>query len=322
MLNRYVVPIVSALLLAASTAGAQAAPATSNRVAADPKDVASPDAILTALYDVISGPAGKARNWDRFRSLFIDGARLIPAGVGPDGKPRIRTMTPDEYASTVGPRLEQSGFFEREISRTSQTFGNVTHAFSTYESRRIATDEKPFARGINSIQLFNDGTRWWLTTINWDSERAGNAIPERYLTKAIDDGERTAILTTVQKVFDAMRTRDTSLLSQAFDSTARLVGMSNAGGSPAVRLTAPSQFGAAIAKAPAGDVWNERMFDPDVRIDGDVAQVWAYYTFHRNSTFSHCGVDAFMLVKVGSAWKITHLADSRRTQGCTQTVLP
>ena len=109
---------------------------------------------------------------------------------------------------------------------------------------------------------------------------------------------------------------DTALLSQAFDSTARLVGVSNRG-TPSVSLTAASQFGAAIARAPAGDVWNERIYDPEVRIDGNVAQVWAYYTFHRNTTFNHCGVDAFMLVKVGTTWKITQLADSRRTEGCT-----
>lgn len=132
------------------------------------------------------------------------------------------------------------------------------------------------------------------------------------------DSERSAVLATVQKVFDAMRTRDTALLRQAFDSSARLVGVA-ARGTPMVRLTAPSAFGAAIASAPAGDVWNERIYDPEVRIDGDVAQVWAYYTFHRNKTFSHCGVDAFMLLKVGSEWKITQLADSRRTTGCTHT---
>jgi hypothetical protein len=135
-------------------------------------------------------------------------------------------------------------------------------------------------------------------------------------TAAAQGSDREAILTTVQKVFDAMRTRDTALLSQAFDSTARLVGVSTRG-TPGVSLTMPSQFGSAIARAPAGDVWNERIYDPEVRIDGNVAQVWAYYTFHRNTTFNHCGVDAFMLVKVGSAWKITQLADSRRTEGCT-----
>ena len=136
------------------------------------------------------------------------------------------------------------------------------------------------------------------------------------------DAEHAKVLATVQKVFDAMRTRDTALLTQAFDSTARLVGVSTRGAPPSVSLTAPSQFGAAISRAPSGDVWNERIYDPEVRIDGDVAQVWAYYTFHRNSTFSHCGVDAFMLVKVADSWKITQLADSRRTTGCTHTEAP
>jgi hypothetical protein len=137
-------------------------------------------------------------------------------------------------------------------------------------------------------------------------------------TAAAQTSDREAILATVQKVFDAMRTRDTSLFSQAFDSSARLVGVSNRGGTPAVTLTTPGQFAAAISRAPAGNVWNERIYDPEVRIDLPVAQVWAYYTFHLNSTFSHCGIDAFMLVKVGDAWKITQIADSRRTDGCKQ----
>jgi hypothetical protein len=132
------------------------------------------------------------------------------------------------------------------------------------------------------------------------------------------DSERNAVLATVQKVFDAMRTRDTALLRQAFDTSARLAGVA-ARGTPTVRLTAPSAFATAIASAPAGEVWNERIWEPEVRIDGDVAQVWAYYTFHRNNAFSHCGVDACMLLKVGTEWKITQLADSRRKTGCTHT---
>jgi hypothetical protein len=155
-------------------------------IAADPKDVASQDALVAALYDVISGPAGQKRNWDRFRSLFLPGARLIPTGIGPDMKGRARVMTPDDYATASGPNLEKNGFFEREISRTSETFGNVTHAFSTYDSKRTAADEKPFARGINSIQLFNDGTRWWVVTVFWDSERKENPIPAKYLEKRPD----------------------------------------------------------------------------------------------------------------------------------------
>lgn len=137
-------------------------------------------------------------------------------------------------------------------------------------------------------------------------------------TAHAQDGERTAVLATVQKVFDAMHSRDTALLRQAFDTSARLAGVSTRG-TPTVRLMTPAAFGNAVASAPAGDVWSERIFDPEVRIDGDVAQVWGYYTFHRNKVFSHCGVDAFMLLKVGSEWKITQLADSRRTTGCTHS---
>src|SRR5579885_2634870 len=118
------------------------------------------------------------------------------------------------------------------------------------------------------------------------------AVPSH--ARAQSSADRDAVLATVQQVFDAMRTRDTSLLSRAFDSTARLVSVTTrAGQAPSVRLTQPSAFGASIMHAPAGDVWNERIYDPEVRIDKDVAQVWAYFTFHRNSTFSHCGVDAF-----------------------------
>jgi len=132
------------------------------------------------------------------------------------------------------------------------------------------------------------------------------------------DTDRAAVLATVQKVFDAMRTRDTVLLASAFDTSARLVGVTTRG-TPAVSLITATQFGTAISRAPAGDVWNERIFEPEVRIDEEVAQVWAYYTFHRSSTFSHCGVDAFMLLHVGAEWRITQLSDSRRTRGCTHS---
>ena len=144
-------------------------------------DVESVDAILASLYDVISGPAGQRRDWNRFRSLFAPGARLIPTGVRPDGSKAMRVMTPEDYVAGSGPALERSGFFEREIARRSDRFGNVLHVFSTYESRRTPADSAPFARGINSIQLFNDGTRWWVMTILWDSERKDNPIPANYL---------------------------------------------------------------------------------------------------------------------------------------------
>jgi len=159
----------------------QPAPAAPAAPAANPADVSSPDAIIAALYDVISGAAGQKRNWDRFRSLFLPGGRLIGTGQNPQGVRRYRVMTPDEYVQLSGTVLERDGFFERELHRETSTFGNVLHAFSTYDSKRKLEDPQPFARGINSIQLFNDGTRWWVVTIFWDAERANNPIPARYL---------------------------------------------------------------------------------------------------------------------------------------------
>ena len=167
-----------ASLCAQSTGAAPAAPSTT---AARPSDVASPDAIIGALYASISGGAGEKRNWDRFRSLFVPGARLIPTGGAPGQPARATMLSPDEYAQRAGPSLERDGFYEVEIARTTDSFGRILHAFSSYASRRKLTDPTPFARGINSIQLLNDGTRWWIVSVYWDGERADNPIPAKYL---------------------------------------------------------------------------------------------------------------------------------------------
>lgn len=171
---------VAALWLPATAASGQDTPAAS-APAARAEDVGSVDAILAALYDVISGPAGQKRDWDRFRSLFVPGARLIPTGRRPDGSHAMRVLTPEDYVRSAGPGLERNGFFEREIGRTTEEFGGMVHVFSAYDSRRTANDAQPFARGINSIQLVNDGTRWWIVTVLWASEGPNQQIPERYL---------------------------------------------------------------------------------------------------------------------------------------------
>jgi hypothetical protein len=148
---------------------------------ANPADVKSMDAILAALYDVLSGPAGKKRDWDRFRSLFVAGARLIPMAKGADGGFETRVLDPEGYITRSAPFLEKQGFYEREIARKVESFGHIAHVFSTYDSRHEATDKTPFARGINSIQLLNDGKRWWIVTMYWDSERPDNPLPPQYL---------------------------------------------------------------------------------------------------------------------------------------------
>lgn len=144
-------------------------------------DHESMDAILEVLYEVISGPQGQARDWDRFRALFVEGARLMPTGVNPEtGIAGMRIWSPDDYIEMAGARLMEMGFFEQEIHRVTEQYGPIVHVFSTYESRRAADDPEPFVRGINSIQLLNDGQRWWIVSIYWSGETPANPLPSEY----------------------------------------------------------------------------------------------------------------------------------------------
>jgi hypothetical protein len=141
------------------------------------------DSTIETLYAVISGEAGEKRDWELFQYLFTADAQLLPSGPNKEGEIGYRKMTPKEYSETSGEWLETNGFFEKEIYRVTETFGSVTHIFSTYESYRSESDETPFVRGINSIQLMNDGNRWWILTVYWTSETEENPIPEKYLPK-------------------------------------------------------------------------------------------------------------------------------------------
>ena len=145
-------------------------------------DVSSLDAIMKSIYDVISGDAAKQRDWDRFRTLFASDARLIPVRKDPqNGSFAPHAYTPEEYVQRATPMMSKDGFFERESARRVEQYGHIAHVFSTYESRHALGDKAPFARGINSFQLFFDGKRWWVVTIYWDAETPDQPIPEKYL---------------------------------------------------------------------------------------------------------------------------------------------
>jgi hypothetical protein len=148
---------------------------------ANPADVSSIDAILKATYDTISGPIGKKRDWNRLRSLFLPGARMIPSGPRKDGGFGARVSDVEGYINASGDYLEKNGFFEMEIARHTDRFGNIVQVFSTYEARHKAEDPKPFMRGINSFQLFYDGKRWWIVSIYWQQESEQHPIPKEYL---------------------------------------------------------------------------------------------------------------------------------------------
>lgn len=171
-----------ALTLAASTAtAAQPPPPPPPAAAAAPvaaaQDVGSIDAIVAALYDVISGEAGAPRNWDRFHSLFLPNAMMGGTGRTPEGELRMRGMSPADYVTRNAPAFAQRPFYEREIGRKVQRYGPVIQILSTYEIRNARDAAEPVMRGVNAISLFDDGKRLWISSITWAAETPQTPIP-------------------------------------------------------------------------------------------------------------------------------------------------
>jgi hypothetical protein len=176
------VAIVSVLFLTVGVAS----PQSPKRREAVPADAASVDAIVSALYAAVSHGPDASPDFDRMRRIFLYVGMLIPPRA-PDAAD-FRVMDVDQFEERVEKSMasqkekgQPTGFFEREIGRRTDCFGNVCQVFSAYEARHSPSDEKPFVRGINSIQLLRDGQRWWIASVVWDTERPDNPIPAQYL---------------------------------------------------------------------------------------------------------------------------------------------
>lgn len=169
-----------AAALAAGPAVAQQ-PATPAVATSEVEGPQSLDALLDALYAVVSGEAGP-RDWDRFRSLFYPGATLTPSGRRADGSLSARVLTPDGYIAQNGPLFEREGFFEKEIGRSVRQFGPMVQVSSAFEARHAPTDAQPFLRGVNAIQAYDDGKRWWVISIAWSAESPEWPVPADLLT--------------------------------------------------------------------------------------------------------------------------------------------
>lgn len=134
------------------------------------KDLSS---VIDAMYAMVSGPAGP-RDWSMQARVFHPDARQMRTGVDDQGVPWIRIMTLDEYSADTSEFFATQDFFEVEVARRVQEFGNMAHAWSVYEARKAPDDKTPERRGINSIQLFrNAAGDWQITSMIWDNERAG-----------------------------------------------------------------------------------------------------------------------------------------------------
>ncbi len=149
-------------------------------------DVGSLDQIVRAYFDSMSAGPGEPRDWQRFKSLFMPGARMLAARASADGGAGVWPLSVDDYVEANQKYFEKGGYIEKEIARRVETFGNIAQVWSTYEARRSENEPEPYARGIYSMHLLRGGTRWWIVDMYWDYERPDTPIPEKYLGQDAD----------------------------------------------------------------------------------------------------------------------------------------
>lgn len=138
------------------------------------------DAIVATLYATVSGPAGRTIDWDRERHMYHPAARLMRTGADDAGQPWIKAMSIDDFIEDTAPFFAENDFYEYEIGRHVDRFGNVAQVRSVYEARRHPEDSEILKRGVNLIQLYHDGERWWVTSVLWDNERKGSSVPSEW----------------------------------------------------------------------------------------------------------------------------------------------
>jgi hypothetical protein len=170
--------VIATLLLAVLLAGCAA-----TTHAATPKsgDDFAIETTVLAVYNVISGPAGR-RDWNRFEALFAPEAHMVVSRIT-DGAPATVVLTPKQYIERTTPIFNEKGFFERPIATRILRYGNIAQVWSTYETREAANQEKPVARGINSLQLVRIGSEWKVQSIVWQQEDAAHPIPSQFAPK-------------------------------------------------------------------------------------------------------------------------------------------
>jgi uncharacterized protein (TIGR02246 family) len=203
------------LLAAASPAPAQRA-----------DDLTTIDGLMRAYYDVISGPAGTAPDQKRDESLHLPGARVGMSRATADGGSAIDMTTLAGFYEKFG-GVRKEPFYEWELHRGTRQFGNVAHLWSTH-AIGAAPGGPIQRRGVTSLQLYFDGTRWWITSWITDEETASRPIPAEFLPPAPSTAaahapgaeDASAIRDVVRRYADAREARDPKAIEALFTADA------------------------------------------------------------------------------------------------------
>lgn len=133
--------------------------------------------------------------------------------------------------------------------------------------------------------------------------------------QTLQDGQ--AVMEPITRLFTGMNLGDSAMVHSAFTAKPTLASVAkDKSGNPVLRTDDLQKFLHAVG-SPHAEPWSEPIWDAKIEVDGNMAQVWVSYAFYLGKKFSHCGVDAFQLFKgADGKWKIFHLADTRRTDGC------
>jgi hypothetical protein len=147
-------------------------------------DLNTVNGIIHSLYNAISGSSGQDRDWSSFRTLFAENARMYIAVPNKDNNTSLRCITPAEYIERNKTRLADIGFNETELYRITNSYGAGTQILSTYETHFLNKNgEQEITQGINNIQLYFDGQRYYIVSIFWDGNAKNIQVPDRYLPK-------------------------------------------------------------------------------------------------------------------------------------------
>jgi hypothetical protein len=139
-------------------------------------------ALITELYAIVSGPAGHRRNWKREAELFMPYAHMIRTSADEHGNSQATVIRAADYPENFEKIMAGRAFFEVEVQNIIEVFGNIAHAFSTYEAWRDADRTDFIKRGINSIQFYHDDSNWRIVNMIWDDERPGLQMAAKYLS--------------------------------------------------------------------------------------------------------------------------------------------